>query len=210
MLLSDKEIAQRCSEEDMISPFEPNQINTLPAPGKSMLAIHKSIPLPNAALKAVSFGCGSYGYDVRTSGDFQIFSNALVPDGVIDPKNFDERFLLHRRVRQGESILIPPNSFALTSSMEWINVPRDIMVICIGKSTYARCGIIINVTPLEPEWRGNITIEISNTCPLPARIYSGEGIAQLIFLRASEICETSYADRKGKYQNQKGVTVAKV
>lgn len=199
MLLSDKEIAQRCLEEGMIFPFVPNQMSVLLAP-----------PLPGVALKAISFGCGSYGYDIRTGEDFQIFSNVMIPDGVIDPKSFDEKFLFHRKVHQGESILIPPNSFALASSLEWINVPRDILAICLGKSTYARCGIVVNVTPLEPEWRGNITIEISNTCPLPARIYSGEGIVQMIFLRASQVCETSYADRQGKYQNQKGVTVAKV
>jgi dCTP deaminase len=150
----------------------------------------------------ISYGVTSYGYDVRVGRHFKVFTNALC--AVVDPKNFDPRSFVDV---EGDSCLIPPNSFALAETIEYFEIPRDILCICLGKSTYARCGIIVNVTPLEPEWRGRITIEISNTTPLPAKIYAGEGIAQILFLRGEAVCRTSYADKKGKYQDQKGLTL---
>ncbi len=153
----------------------------------------------------VSYGLSSYGYDFRVADEFKIFTN--VSSTIVDPKNFDERSFVTVR---GDFCVIPPNSFALARSVEYFRIPRDVLAICLGKSTYARCGIIVNVTPLEPEWEGYLTVEISNTTPLPAKIYSGEGIAQIIFLRASEPCEVSYADRKGKYMKQKGIVVPRV
>jgi dCTP deaminase len=150
----------------------------------------------------ISYGVTSYGYDVRVGRKFKVFTNARC--AVVDPKNFDPNSFVDI---EGDYCLIPPNSFALAETVEHIEVPRDILCICLGKSTYARCGIICNVTPLEPEWRGKVTIEISNTTPLPAKIYAGEGIAQILFLRADEVCRTSYADKKGKYQDQKGLTL---
>lgn len=153
----------------------------------------------------VSFGLSSYGYDIRVADEFKIFSE--VNAAAIDPKSFDENnFVDHK----GEFCLIPPNSFALARTVEYFKIPRDILTICLGKSTYARCGIIVNVTPFEPEWEGFATLEISNTSPLPAKIYANEGIAQVIFLEASEVCETSYADKKGKYQGQKIITYPRV
>jgi dCTP deaminase len=150
----------------------------------------------------ISFGVTSYGYDVRVGRRFKVFTNARC--AVVDPKNFDPASFVDM---EGDYCLIPPNSFALAETVEYLEIPRDIIAICVGKSTYARCGIIVNVTPLEPEWRGRVTIEISNTTPLPAKIYAGEGIAQILFLRADAVCETSYADKKGKYQDQKGLTL---
>ncbi|NOY39700.1 MAG: dCTP deaminase [Nitrospirae bacterium] len=153
----------------------------------------------------VSFGISSYGYDMRISDEFKIFTN--INTTVIDPKSFDpESFIDYK----GAECIIPPNSFVLGRSVEYFRIPRDILVICLGKSTYARCGIVVNVTPLEPEWEGHVTIEISNTTPLPARIYANEGIAQLIFLGAAEPCEISYKDKTGKYQAQKGITLPKI
>ncbi|MGL5095979.1 MAG: dCTP deaminase [Planctomycetia bacterium] len=153
----------------------------------------------------VSYGVSSYGYDVRVGRKYKVFTN--VHSAVVDPKNFSERSFVDV---EADFCIIPPNSFALAETVEYFEIPRNVLAVCVGKSTYARCGIIVNVTPLEPEWRGKVTIEISNTTPLPAKIYSEEGIAQIVFLRASEVCETSYADKKGKYQNQPGLTLPKV
>jgi dCTP deaminase len=150
----------------------------------------------------ISFGVTSYGYDVRVGRKFKVFTNARC--AVVDPKNFDPASFVDI---EGDYCLIPPNSFALAETVEHLEIPRDVLGVCLGKSTYARCGIIVNVTPLEPEWRGKVTIEISNTTPLPAKIYAGEGIAQILFLRADAVCRTSYADKKGKYQDQKGLTL---
>jgi dCTP deaminase len=150
----------------------------------------------------ISFGVSSYGYDVRVGRRFKVFTNAHC--AVVDPKHFDPRSFIDI---EADECLIPPNSFALAETVEYLEIPRDVIAICLGKSTYARCGIIVNVTPLEPEWRGKITIEISNTTPLPAKIYANEGIAQILFLRTEEVCQTSYADKAGKYQDQKGLTL---
>ena len=150
----------------------------------------------------ISYGLSSYGYDARVSDDFKIFTN--VDSAVVDPKNFDSNSFVDRKT---DVCIIPPNSFALARTVEYFRVPRDILVICLGKSTYARCGIIVNVTPLEPEWEGHVTLEFSNTTPLPARIYADEGVAQMLFFQSDEECETSYKDRGGKYQGQVGVTL---
>lgn len=162
----------------------------------------------------VSFGVSSYGYDVRVGSIFKIFTNVGYHGGtaVVDPKNFSDDSFVTIDIRETgkDHIIIPPNSFALAETVEVIRVPRDVLAICLGKSTYARCGIIVNVTPLEPEWRGKVTIEISNTTPLPARIYANEGIAQMIFIKADRVCATSYADKKGKYQDQRGLTLPMV
>jgi dCTP deaminase len=165
----------------------------------------------------VSFGVSSYGYDIRVGTRFKIFTPTPRTGGitVVDPKNFSPDLFVEvdcagRGDETGEYVIIPPNSFALCETVEWIEVPRDVLVICVGKSTYARCGLIVNVTPLEPEWRGKVTLEISNTTPLPAKVYANEGIAQLIFLKADRVCQVSYADKAGKYQDQKGLTLPKV
>jgi dCTP deaminase len=150
----------------------------------------------------ISYGVTSYGYDVRVGRKFKVFTNAHC--AIVDPKNFDPRSFVDF---EGDYCLIPPNSFALAETVEYLEIPRDIIAICVGKSTMARIGIIVNVTPLEPEWRGKITIEISNTTPLPAKVYANEGIAQILFFRADAVCRTSYADKKGKYQDQKGLTL---
>ena len=154
---------------------------------------------------AISYGVSSYGYDMRVAPEFRIFTNVL--SAIVDPKRFDEKSFV---TVQADSIMVPPNSFALARSVEYFKIPRDVLTICVGKSTYARCGIIVNVTPIEPEWRGKITLEISNTTPLPAKIYANEGIAQLIFLKADRVCAVSYADKQGKYQDQVGLTLPKV
>ena len=156
---------------------------------------------------AISFGVSSYGYDMRVADEFRIFTN--VHSTVVDPKNFDARSFVEY---QGDVCLVPPNSFALARSVEYFRIPRDVLTICVGKSTYARCGIITNVTPLEPDWEGHVTLEISNTTPLPARIYANEGIAQVLFFEADpdDICQTSYADKRGKYQAQRGVTLPRL
>lgn len=165
----------------MITPFEPNQVK-----------------------HGISYGTSSYGYDVRCADEFKVFTN--VHSAIVDPKHFNPKSFIDIKA---DECIIPPNSFALARTVEYFKIPRDVLVICLGKSTYARCGIIVNVTPLEPEWCGQVTLEFSNTTNLPARIYAGEGVAQLLFLGAAadDICETSYADRQGKYQGQEGVTL---
>ncbi|MBY0431943.1 MAG: dCTP deaminase [Rhodospirillales bacterium] len=153
----------------------------------------------------ISYGLSSYGYDARVAGEFKIFTN--VDSAVVDPKEFSPKSLVDR---EGPVCIIPPNSFALARTVEYFRIPRDTLVICLGKSTYARCGIIVNVTPLEPEWEGHVTLEFSNTTPLPAKIYANEGACQFIFLKASSPCEISYADRAGKYMGQRGVTLPRL
>ena len=170
----------------MISPFEPRQISKIDG------------------AKKISYGVSSYGYDVRCAPEFKIFTNLNAT--IVDPKNFDPNSFVDF---QGDSCIIPPNSFALSRTLEHFRIPRDILTVCLGKSTYARCGIIVNVTPLEPEWEGHVTLEFSNTTPLPAKIYANEGVAQMLFLRAESPCEQSYKDRAGKYQGQTGITPPK-
>jgi dCTP deaminase len=153
----------------------------------------------------ISYGLSSYGYDARVADEFKIFTN--VDSAIVDPKNFSPASFVDRKT---DVCIIPPNSFALARTVEYFRIPRDTLVICLGKSTYARCGIIVNVTPLEPEWEGHVTLEFSNTTPLPAKIYAGEGACQFLFLKGESLCETSYRDRKGKYQGQTGVTLPKV
>ena len=153
----------------------------------------------------ISYGLSSYGYDARVSDEFKIFTN--VDNAIVDPKNFAENSFVDRKT---DCCIIPPNSFALARTVEYFRIPRDVLVICLGKSTYARCGIIVNVTPLEPEWEGYVTLEFSNTTPLPAKIYANEGVAQVIFFESDEVCEVSYKDRGGKYQGQAGVTLPKI
>ena len=169
---------------------------------------HKMIePFVDGQVRAgsISYGLSSYGYDLRVSSEFKIFTN--INSMVVDPKHFDERSFV---AFDGEVCVIPPNSFALARSVEYFRIPRNIITLCVGKSTYARCGIIVNVTPFEPEWEGFVTLEISNTTPLPAKIYANEGLCQIIFFESDEICETSYSDRKGKYQKQTGIVLPKV
>jgi len=180
---SDRWIRQMALEHGMIEPFEDRQIRE----------------------GVVSYGLSSYGYDIRVGDEFKIFTN--INNTVIDPKNFDPRSFVDVK---SDVCIVPPNSFALAHTIEYFRIPRDILTICLGKSTYARCGIIVNVTPFEPEWEGTVTLEISNTTPLPARIYANEGIAQVLFFQGDEPCEVSYADKKGKYLKQRGVTLPKV
>jgi dCTP deaminase len=153
----------------------------------------------------ISYGVSSYGYDIRVADEFKIFTN--VYSAIVDPKNFDTRSMIDFN---GEVCIIPPNSFALARTVEYFRIPRSVLTVCVGKSTYARCGIIVNVTPFEPEWEGYVTLEISNTTPLPAKIYSNEGIAQVLFFEGDEVCETSYADKKGKYQKQQSIMLPKL
>jgi len=180
---ADKWIRKMAREHRMIEPFADQQVRD----------------------GVISYGVSSYGYDMRVADEFRIFTN--INSTVIDPKKFDPTSFVEHK---GDICVIPPNSFALARSVEYFRIPRSIITICLGKSTYARCGIIVNVTPFEPEWEGFVTLEISNTTPLPARIYANEGIAQVLFLESDEICETSYADKKGKYQAQQGVTLPKL
>jgi dCTP deaminase len=170
-------------EHDMINPFSEKQVRE----------------------GVISYGLSSYGYDLRVADEFKIFTN--VNNALVDPKRFDEKSFV---TVQTDICIVPPNSFALARSVEYFKIPRSVLTICVGKSTYARCGIIVNVTPFEPEWEGFVTLEISNTTPLPARIYANEGLCQIIFFESDEICETSYADRKGKYQAQKGIVLPKL
>jgi len=174
------------AEYKMIEPFEPGQVR------------HTD----NGRI--VSYGTSSYGYDVRCANEFKIFTN--INTTIVDPKHFDEKSFVDLKA---DVCIIPPNSFALARTIEYFRIPRNVLVICLGKSTYARCGIIVNVTPLEPEWEGHVTLEFSNTTTLPAKIYANEGVAQMLFFESDEVCSTSYADRGGKYQGQKGVTLPK-
>jgi dCTP deaminase len=180
---SDKWIRRMAQEHGMIEPFVDDQVRE----------------------GVVSYGLSSYGYDIRVADEFKVFTN--INSTVIDPKNFDPRSFVDLKA---DMCIVPPNSFALARTIEYFRIPRDILTICLGKSTYARCGIIVNVTPFEPEWEGYVTLEISNTTPLPARIYANEGIAQVLFLQSDEECERSYADKKGKYLKQTGVTLPKI
>ena len=175
-------------EQGMIEPFADEQVRETEGGGS-----------------VISYGVSSYGYDLRVSDEFKVFTD--VYSTVVDPKAFDEQSFVDMKT---DKCIIPPNSFALSRSVEYFRIPRDVLTVCLGKSTYARCGIIVNVTPFEPEWEGHVTLEISNTTPLPAKIYANEGLAQVLFFEASEICETSYADRGGKYQKQEGITIPRM
>lgn len=186
---SDRWIRQMAQNYGMIEPFVEKQIR-----------LNDTTNNP-----VVSFGLSSYGYDIRVANEFKVFTN--VHNAIVDPKNFKEDSFIHIK---SDVCIVPPNSFALAKSIEYFRIPRDVMTICLGKSTYARCGIIVNITPFEPEWEGYVTLEISNTTPLPAKVYANEGIAQVIFLQAQEQCEVSYSDRKGKYMKQIGITLPKV
>jgi dCTP deaminase len=183
MIKNDRWIRKMAKEAAMIAPFEDRQVRQ----------------------GVISFGLSSYGYDIRIADEFKIFTN--INTTIVDPKDFDLRSFVDVK---GPVCLIPPNSFALGRSVEYFKIPRSVMTICLGKSTYARCGIITNVTPFEPEWEGFVTLEISNTTPLPAKIYSNEGIAQVLFFESDEVCEVSYADKKGKYQAQQGITIPRI
>lgn len=181
---SDRWIRQMATETQMIDPFEPQQVREINNE------------------RIVSYGTSSYGYDVRCANEFKVFTN--INSSIVDPKNFDQGSFIDIKA---DICIIPPNSFALARTIEYFKIPRDVLTICLGKSTYARCGIIVNVTPLEPEWEGHVTLEFSNTTTLPAKIYANEGVAQMLFFKSDEVCETSYKDRNGKYQGQTGVVV---
>ena len=183
---SDQWIQRMAIDHKMIEPYESNQVRML------------------NGNKIISYGTSSYGYDVRCSTEFKVFTN--ISSAVVDPKQFNSLSLVDMN---GETCIIPPNSFALARTVEYFRIPRNVLAVCLGKSTYARCGIIVNVTPLEPEWEGHVTLEFSNTTPLPAKIYANEGVAQLLFFESDETCLTSYKDRSGKYQGQTGVTLPK-
>jgi dCTP deaminase len=180
---SDRWIRKMALEHQMIEPFEDRQVRE----------------------GVVSYGLSSYGYDIRVADEFKVFTN--INSTVIDPKNFDARSFVDIKT---DVCIVPPNSFALARTVEYFRIPRDVLTVCLGKSTYARCGIIVNVTPFEPEWEGNVTLEISNTTPLPAKIYAHEGIAQVLFFQSDEVCEVSYKDKKGKYQAQTGLTLPRM
>jgi len=183
---SDRWIDRMAHSHRLIEPFEPEQVRERDGD------------------RVISFGTSSYGYDIRCADEFKIFTN--INSAVVDPKNFDDSSFVDLRA---DVCIIPPNSFALARTIEYFRIPRNILTICLGKSTYARCGIIVNVTPLEPEWEGHVTLEFSNTTPLPAKIYANEGVAQVLFFESDEVCETSYRDRAGKYMRQRGVTLPK-
>jgi dCTP deaminase len=170
-------------EHGMIEPFEDRQVRA----------------------GVISYGLSSYGYDIRVADEFKIFTN--INSTVVDPKNFDARSFVDVKA---DVCIIPPNSFALARTIEYFRIPRDVLTVCVGKSTYARCGLIVNVTPFEPEWEGYVTLEISNTTPLPAKVYANEGISQVLFFQSDEVCEVSYADKKGKYQGQQGLTLPRL
>ncbi len=183
---SDKWIRRMAENHGMIEPFEPGQIKEVDG------------------RRVVSYGTSSYGYDIRCADEFKIFTN--INSAIVDPKNFCPTSFVDFR---GDVCIIPPNSFALARTVEYFRIPRNVLTICLGKSTYARCGIIVNVTPFEPEWEGYVTLEFSNTTPLPAKIYANEGVAQVLFFESDEECDISYRDRRGKYQGQRGVTLPK-
>ena len=183
---SDAWIQKMAAEQDMISPFEPGQVRE------------------DRGARVISWGTSSYGYDVRCADEFKVFTN--IHSATVDPKAFDERSFVDVK---SDVCVIPPNSFALARTVEYFKIPRSVLTICLGKSTYARCGIIVNVTPLEPEWEGHVTLEFSNTTTLPAKTYANEGVAQMLFFESDEVCQTSYRDRGGKYQGQTGVTLPK-
>ena len=183
---SNRWIRRMASDHGMIEPFEYNQIRSVNDE------------------RVISYGTSSYCYDVRCAADFKVFTN--INSAIVDPKKFDESSFVDKC---SDSCVIPPNSFALARTIEYFRIPRTVLTVCLGKSTYARCGIIVNVTPLEPEWEGHVTLEFSNTTPLPARVYANEGVAQMIFFESDESCEISYLDRGGKYQGQEGVTLPK-
>ena len=180
---ADRWIKKMALEHGMIAPFEDRQVRE----------------------GVISYGLSSYGYDIRVADEFKIFTN--INSTIVDPKAFDERSFVDFK---GDVCIIPPNSFALARTVEYFRIPRDVLTVCVGKSTYARCGLIVNVTPFEPEWEGFVTLEISNTTPLPARVYANEGIAQVLFFQSDEVCEVSYADKKGKYQKQQGLTLPRL
>jgi len=184
---SDTWIRRMAQKEKMIEPFSPTQVR-----------------IGEGGQSIISYGISSYGYDLRVSNEFKVFTNVF--NTVVDPKAFDAKSFVDIET---DVCIVPPNSFALARSVEYFRIPRDVITICLGKSTYARCGIIVNVTPLEPEWEGHVTLEISNTTPLPARIYANEGLAQVLFIGGDEVCETSYADKAGKYMRQRGITIPK-
>ena len=184
---SDGWIRRMAVEHRMIEPFEPGQVKEV------------------AGRRVVSYGTSSYGYDIRCSTEFKIFTN--INSTIVDPKHFDEKNFVDYR---GDVCIIPPNSFALARTIEYFRIPRNVLTVCVGKSTYARCGIIVNVTPLEPEWEGHVTLEFSNTTPLPARIYANEGLCQVLFFESDEQCEVSYKDKKGKYQSQGGIVLPRL
>jgi len=185
-ILSDQQIRGR-AEQGMIEPFESGQVKEV------------------NGQRVVSYGTSSYGYDLRVSDEFKIFTN--VNNSIVDPKDFCEQSFVDMKT---DVCIVPPNSFALARSIEYFRIPRDVLTVCLGKSTYARCGIIVNVTPFEPEWEGHVTLEISNTTPLPAKVYANEGLAQVLFFQADQPCQTSYRDRGGKYQGQTGITIPKM
>ena len=184
---SDRWIRRMATEHEMISPFAPQQVR-------------ESVNETGEVQRAISYGVSSYGYDLRVADEFKVFTN--VHGSMVDPKNFDDRSFVDIKT---DCCIIPPNSFALARSIEYFKIPRSVLTVCLGKSTYARCGIIVNVTPFEPEWEGHVTLEISNTTPLPALVYANEGLAQVLFFESDEECETSYGDRGGKYQGQTGI-----
>jgi dCTP deaminase len=190
---SDRWIRQMAEQHGMIEPFEPQLVRHVPS------------EITRNMRPVVSYGLSSYGYDIRCAREFKVFTN--INSTIVDPKNFDPRNFVEI---EADECIIPPNSFALARTVEYFRIPRDVLTVCLGKSTYARCGIIVNVTPFEPEWEGYVTLEFSNTTPLPAKIYAGEGCAQVLFFQSDEQCETSYKDRGGKYQGQVGVTLPKV
>jgi len=205
-ILPDRWIREQSLKHKMIEPFVDNQVRTTDTTKEDLAVVNghvlSSTPKPT---NAISYGVSSYGYDARVADEFKIFTN--VDSAIVDPKAFSSNSFVDRKT---DVCIIPPNSFALARTVEYFRIPRDVLVICLGKSTYARCGIIVNVTPLEPEWEGHVTLEFSNTTPLPAKIYANEGACQFLFLKADQVCDISYRDRLGKYMGQLGVTLPRL